>query len=356
MRDLVRYHQASLKEDLGMSYHLERYQEILDGRTYARYLLAGSVTIDGAGDPSLAEMWKVHEGKMGVYRDLVAANAGPRAVGHSILDLKRRIAEELLKECCFCELDCRVDRSKGIRGRCGVLEPRVASHFVHMGEEEPLVPSYTIFFAGCNIQCVFCQNYDISTQADCGRKIPAEEMALQIDRVAKEVRGRRAKNANWVGGDPTPDLHYVLAVLCHARANIAQVWNSNMYLSEKAMTLLDGTIDIYLTDLKYGNDACALRLSGCKDYLRIVTRNHLLAAGQCEVIVRHLMLPGHLECCTLPVLDWLAEHMPTASVNIMAQYHPEHKARDHPELRGRVSREDYEAAVDHACRKGLQLL
>jgi putative pyruvate formate lyase activating enzyme len=246
-----------------------------------------------------------------------------------------------------------------------VLEPRVASRFIHLGEEEPLVPSYTVFFAGCNIRCVYCQNYDISTDPYCGRRLPAEEMANHIDGLAGGGAGRcgtghggerRIINVNWVGGDPTPDIPYVLDVLGHAGSNIAQIWNSNMYLSEKAMSLLDGAIDIYLTDLKYGNDSCALRLSGARDYMRIVTRNHLLAATQCEVIVRHLMLPGHLDCCTLPALDWLAEHMPKALVNIMAQYHPEHRARDFPELRGRVSRKDHQTAVEHARRKGLQLI
>jgi putative pyruvate formate lyase activating enzyme len=347
-----------------MSPALERYRAIVEGRSNARYLLTRSVAMGADAGPSLSERWKAHDGKMGEYRDLVTTNASPRTMENSLLDLKKGIADELLKACCFCEHDCRVDRGKGIKGRCGVLEPRVASQFVHMGEEEPLVPSYTIFFSGCNMQCVFCQNYDISTRLDCGSKIPAEDMALHIEGMAERrgegrtsiVRELRIRNVNWVGGDPTPNLPYFLEVLGHSLANLAQVWNSNMYMSEKAMALLDGTVDVYLTDLKYGNDACALRLSGTGDYMRIVTRNHLLAVQQCEVIVRHLMLPGHLECCTLPALDWLADHMPTAVVNVMAQYHPEHRAGEYPELRGQVSRRDHEAAVDHARRKGLQLI
>jgi putative pyruvate formate lyase activating enzyme len=122
------------------------------------------------------------------------------------------------------------------------------------------------------------------------------------------------------------------------------------------MSLLDGVVDLYLTDLKYGNDDCARRLSGVRDYTRIVFRNHLLAASQCEVIVRHLMLPGHLECCTLPVLDWLSDHLPGAPVNIMAQYHPEHRAAEFPELKGRLSRSDHRAAVEHARRIGLDVI
>ncbi len=269
-----------------MSPYLERYQAILEGRSYARYLLARSLEANQDDDLSLAKMWQAHGQMMERYRELVIDNSIPRVVENSLLDLKRKIGKELLKACCFCEHDCRVGRTIGTRGRCGVLEPRVASHFVHWGEEEPLVPSYTIFFAGCNIQCAFCQNYEISTHPDRGRKVPVEETALHIERlvagavgVERSAPDREAKirNVNWVGGDPTPDIPYILEVLGHMGANIAQVWNSNMYLSEKAMALLDGTIDIYLTDLKYGNDSCALRLSGTRDYMRIVTRNHLVA-------------------------------------------------------------------------------
>ena len=223
---------------------------------------------------------------------------------------------------------------------------------MHLGEEEALVPSFTVFFAGCNLRCAFCQNYEISTRPDRGQEVPAPAMAARLETVLK-AGGR---NVNWVGGEPTPNLPYVLEVLTRAEANIAQVWNSNMYLSEKAMSLLDGAVDVYLTDLKFGNDACAERLSGVRDYMRIVTRNHLLAGSHCEVIVRHLMLPGHLDCCTLPVLDWLAGHMPDAIVNIMAQFRPEHRADEHPDLRTRLSRFDYIRAVEHARRIGLELI
>jgi putative pyruvate formate lyase activating enzyme len=122
------------------------------------------------------------------------------------------------------------------------------------------------------------------------------------------------------------------------------------------MSVLDGTMDIYLTDFKFGNDACALRLCDAPGYLRVVTRNHLMAASQGEVIVRHLVLPGHLECCTFPILDWLAEQMPSTPINVMGQYHPEHNAHIFPELRRRPSPVEYRRAVEHALSKGLLLV
>jgi putative pyruvate formate lyase activating enzyme len=224
-----------------------------------------------------------------------------------------------------------------------------------------------VFFAGCNLDCAFCQNCDISTDAGCGRYIPPEVLARRIE-VLTEVGQAgfhvtlvhdwpvMAKNVNWVGGEPTPALHYVLQVLRETKANIPQIWNSNMYMSQEAMELLDGVIDVYLADFKNGNDQCATRLSKVERYFEVVSRNHLIASRQADLIVRHLMLPGHLECCTLPVLDWLARSTPGALVNLMDQYHPAHHALDHVELRGRASEESLCAARKHAIELGLNLI
>ena len=91
-----------------------------------------------------------------------------------------------------------------------------------------------------------------------------------------------------------------------------------MYLSEESMALLEGVVDVYLTDFKYGNDACASRLSNAPDYLRIVARNHLLGRAHAEMMIRHLVLPGHVECCTRPVLTWIASTLKEVKVNVMA--------------------------------------
>ena len=341
---------------------LGRYEEILHGTSSARYLLARSVPVEFKERLPLAEKWDLHHVKMEMLREVIGRREPPRTVTPNLMDLKVSIARDLVRECCLCEHRCGTDRSL-TPGRCGVMESRVSSHFVHMGEEEPLVPSYTVFFSGCNLRCVFCQNYDISTRPDAGLIYPAEDMAALLSRLARpKGTGYTAhahedvKNVNWVGGDPTPHLPYILDVLSRSHANIAQVWNSNMYLTKPALSLLDGCMDIYLTDLKFGNDACALRLSDAPCYMSTVTRNHIMAAAQGEVIVRHLMLPHHLECCTLPVVDWLADNMPGAAVNIMAQYRPAHHAWSYPELRETVSLGEHRRVLEIAEKKGLFLI
>jgi len=266
------------------------------------------------------------------------------------LDQKLIYAMDILKSCHFCERRCGVNRLKGERGFCKVLEPRIASEFLHLGEEPELVPSYTIFFSGCIFKCVYCQNWDISQFPNRGVHIKAETLANMIS-------GVKARNVNWVGGDPTPNLAYILEVLTKLERNIPQVWNSNMYLTEEAMQLLDGVIDIYLTDFKYGNDACAERLSKVKNYMEVTKRNHLLAEKQGEVMIRHLVLPEHVECCTKPVLEWISESLGRrVKVNVMAQYHPDYRAEEYEELTRRLSWDEFHHALNLAKELNLDLV
>ena len=104
------------------------------------------------------------------------------------------------------------------------------------------------------------------------------------------------------------------------------------------MALLSDVFDVWLPDFKYGNNECAERLSGVKNYFDIVSRNHLIAYNSGEVIIRHLVMPNHVGCCTIPILEWVAEHMPNCIVNIMGQYRPEHRVRNEPQRFSDISR------------------
>lgn len=265
------------------------------------------------------------------------------------LEGKSEKADKILESCHFCERRCGANRKKGQKGVCGVLESRVSSEFTHMGEEPELVPSYTIFFSGCTFKCVFCQNADISQHPESGAYIEPRVLANMIKKKA-------TKNVNWVGGDPTPNLAYILKVLTLVEKNIPQVWNSNMYLTEEAMQLLDGVIDLYLTDFKYGNDNCALKYSHAPRYFDIVSRNHLLARQQAELLIRHLVMPNHIECCTKPVLNWIAQNLENVRVNVMDQYRPEYKAHDFDEISHRLGWPEFSEALEYAKELGLDIV
>jgi len=320
---------------------LPKYHDILEENRTAQYLDCKHIPVSFETAQSTDELWELHE------KALLLFNVQNTIQVPSLLDLKIELADRLFQACCFCEHKCKVDRRK-IPGVCGVQEAHIATEFLHFGEETVLVPSHTIFFSGCTFQCVFCLNWDIS-QLPCGTYIPPEKLGSIIEQRKKQG----ARNVNWVGGDPTSNLWYILQVLQNVDTNIPQVWNSNMYCSEEAMRLLHGVIDIYLTDFKYGNDSCAKRLSKVDGYTAVVRRNHLLAYEHGEMIIRHLVLPNHIDCCSKPVIKFIAQHLPNALVNIMAQYKPEYRASEQKDISRSVSPEEIVQVKEYAEKLGI---
>lgn len=332
---------------------LARYWSILDGDVSPRYLDAKKVKTDADLLGNADILWQVHDG-------LLAESSGEG--DHSLLDLKIELVDRIMESCSLCERVCGVDRTEGVFGHCGVADSRVSSEFLHMGEEPELVPSHTIFLSGCTFDCVFCQNWDISTRPGSGVRIDPVAMARTIERRARITRvgsgmfpGVMARNVNWVGGDPTSHLSFILRVLKECTAPLPQIWNSNMYLTEPALRLLNGVIDVYLTDFKYGNDDCARRLSNVDNYTSIIRRNHILASANGEMIIRHLVLPSHLDCCTKPVLTWIAENLDCVKVNVMAQFRPAHRAGAYAEISRPLSSSEYAEAIDYADKLNLDL-
>lgn len=305
----------------------------------AAYLQCKRISVSYEDGDHIEALWQEHD------RALQRQPGGQPQP--SLLDLKIEIARRIFQDCHFCQRRCHVDRTT-TDGFCGVRDAAVASEFLHYGEEPGLVPSHTIFFSGCTFSCVFCQNWDISQRQ--------RGMYIRPERLAAVIEKRDGINVNWVGGEPTPNIPYILEVLRACSRDVPQVWNSNMYCSRETMRLLDGVMDIYLTDFKYGTDACAQELSHAPDYWDMVTRNHRIAAGQGDLIVRHLVMPNHVECCSLPIMEWLAEHTPEATVNVMDQYRPCYKASDHPDINRPVTQKEYRQVTEHARELGLELV
>lgn len=343
-----------LRRDTGAEKNLPEYYDILGDKRTARYLLAKRTPVPAGLEGTDEDLMTRHEEalqEMGKLSTSIDDYDSIRVPKPSLLDLKLELARRYFKNCNYCERMCGVDRTKKA-GVCGVMDSRLSSEFLHFGEEPELVPSYTFFFAGCTFKCVFCQNWDISQNPDSGIKVAPSKIARMIER-----RTGTARNTNWVGGDPTSNLKFILEVLYELNSNIAQVWNSNMYVTESTMALLDGIIDVYLTDFKYGPGDCGKRLSKVDRYWDVVTRNHRLANEQTENIIRHLVLPNHVDCCTRPILKWIAENLDTSRVrvNVMDQYHPDYNAYDHDDLTRKLKLNEYAAAVAYAKELNLSL-
>ena len=273
---------------------------------------------------------------------------------------------ELASPCRLCPRRCGALRADGEQGECGVgLNPLVASAGAHFGEERELVGrggSGTIFFAGCNLACIFCQNYDIS-HLRAGRETTAAAVAEAM--LALQRSG--CENINFV--TPTHVTPAVAEAIDEARGRglaVPVVYNSGGYDSVEALRLMEGYVDVYMPDAKYGPGAPSLELSGAADYFERMTEalremhrqvGDLATDGRGVatrgLLVRHLVLPGGL-ADSEPVLKFLAEELsPDTYVNVMAQYRPCYRADEVLALMRPPTLEEIEKAKEIARGLGL---
>ncbi|HEX3014341.1 MAG TPA: radical SAM protein [Methanobacterium sp.] len=328
---------------------LSTYFEIMLNQRHSRVKAASM--IEAEKNENIDSLWREHErirsGFKKIFNNISFNNL--KKPDFSYLDVKIKIAERIFENCYFCERRCYVNRTIN-KGFCNVGNPKIASEFLHIGEEAPLVPSHTIFFTGCNFECIYCQNFDISQFPEAGIEMSEEQLAKIIDRRRKEG----SRNVNFVGGDPTPNLLYILKTMKLCNENIPVIWNSNFYMSRDAMRLLDGFVDLYLSDFKYRPERCAEKLSKVPDYWNIVTRNHKMAKNSGDMIIRHLVLPNHVECCSKPILKWISENLGKETVvNIMGQYRPVYRAQEREEIARYPIHQELEEVVNYAKSLGL---
>jgi len=301
------------------------------------------------------DLWAYHDEKVREARRIETDKGPMTGAGRplsTLLDIKIELAMRMLQSCQLCERRCGINRLYG-QGACGVdSTSHISSEFLHMGEESELIPSHTIFLEGCNFTCAYCQNWEIATRIN-GPIVDIQRICSVIN-----LRHRQGSaNVNFVGGDPTPHLHTILKIVRCMDSTLPVIWNSNMYMTQEAMKLLDGVIDVYLADFRYGDDEHALRYSGIGNYWAVATRNFLEAARQTDVLVRQLVLPGHIECCTRPIVEWCAENLgKTVRFNLMFQYYPEHRTFNYPEINRTLTSTEVRRAMDIARDAGLSNL
>ncbi|MCX6672604.1 MAG: radical SAM protein [Methanothrix sp.] len=283
-----------------------------------------------------------------------------------VLQDRARAAVARLASCDLCPRRCGVNRLADERGfcRCG-RRARVSGFAPHYGEEAPLVGragSGTIFFCGCNLACVFCQNYEISQQ-DGGREVSAQALA----RMMLALQRQGCHNINFV--TPSHVVPQILEALVLAREeglNVPLVYNSGGYDSVDTLRLLDGIFDIYMPDAKYGSDEPALKYSQVTGYTGVmksaiwemhrqvgdlvIDEDGVAVRG---LLVRHLVLPEDA-AGTTEVVRFLSEEIsPNTYLNVMAQFRPEHNACRFPELNRPITGREYAHALHLAAQAGL---
>lgn len=272
---------------------------------------------------------------------------------------------ELIELCNLCPRMCgaRRDAKRG-NGYCRMgAMPVVARAALHFWEE-PCISgtkgSGTVFFTGCSLQCVFCQNEQISVRREVGRALTARELSDVFFRLIEQG----AHNINLV--NPTHLASGIAEALRFRPLPVPVVYNSGGYERAETLRMLEGLISIYLPDYKYRDSALSQRLSGAADYpehaaeaiLEMVRQtgpasfdgDGMLQRG---TIVRHLILPGHTRN-SIEVLDWLKENLPEGTlVSLMAQYVPCGRAADYPEIDRRITKREYEKVQQHLFALGL---
>ena len=268
---------------------------------------------------------------------------------------------KLLNECKLCPRTCNVNRNLNELGFCrmnsDLIVARAALHFW----EEPIISgnkgSGTVFFSGCNLKCIFCQNYQISTN-NFGKKITIQ----RLSEIFLEMQEQGAHNINLV--TPTPFVPHIIEALKISKKKgltIPIVYNSSGYESVDTIKLLDGYIDVYLPDFKYFDNKYALKYSKCPNYFEYASKaideminqvgkpkfnkDGILIKG---VIVRHMMLPGLLEDSKKIIHYLVDKYNNDIFISIMNQYTPTNNLDNYQEINKTVDKNDYEELINYA--------
>lgn len=225
-------------------------------------------------------------------------------------------------------------------------------HRVEYGEEAELLPCHLFYLSGCDLRCAFCI-------AEINAFDPRRGEPLSGAFLREAIRWGRVQGTRtlqWVGGEPTIHLPAVLAAMAECDDLPPVVWKSDFHGTTEAFELLRGIVSVYVADFKFGNDACARRIARVDNYLEIVTRNLRLASGQGDLIVRHLLLPGHLDCCYRPILAWMQKQLPDTKFSLREGFLPRWQAGRYDELSRTLSPAEAATARELALSAGLKVV
>lgn len=275
--------------------------------------------------------------------------------------------KEILKSCVLCPRKCKVNRRAGELGFCRLADDVVVSNALpHYGEEPPISGTRgagTIFLSSCNLKCTFCQNYQISHSV-LGTVTDIEDLSV----IMLDLRDAHCHNIEPV--TPTPHVPQIMEAFLMAQQrglNLPLVYNCGGYENPEVLELLEGMVDIYLPDFKYGIEHVALALSGAEDYpryaidsVRVMVRQVGDTLEECEgvakrgIVIRHLILPGFITN-SLEVIRLIKTYIsPSLPLSIMSQYTPIPAVKDHPHLGRRITRAEYEHVINYALDMGFE--
>ncbi len=285
-----------------------------------------------------------------------------------VKDIKKRVEEAyaLLESCQVCPRKCGVNRLKGEKGLCGMgKNPKVASSNVHNGEEPPISGtkgSGTIFFSGCNLRCIYCQNFPVSQRRN-GKEVTSQQLADMM----LQLQSKGCHNVNFV--TPTHFVPQILKALSFAwdrGLDLPLVYNTSGYDSLESLRLLDGIIDVYLPDMRYSDNRIAGKLSSVEDYVEVnrkAIREMFKQVGNLVtdergiakkgLIVRHLILPDGLAGTGETFRFIRQELCGEVCVSLMGQYFPTFRAEEFVSINRKITPKEYESVLECFFESGL---
>lgn len=275
--------------------------------------------------------------------------------------------EDILEKCTLCPHNCKVNRLNGKKGRCKAgSKVKIALADLHYFEEpciSGISGSGTVFFTGCNLSCVFCQNYEVS-QKQIGKEIEIEDLAKEF--IILQEKG--ANNINLVTGFMyVPQIIDAIKIAREKGLKVPIVYNSSGFESVETLKLLNGYIDVYLPDLKYYYNELAMKLSNVNNYFPIATEaieemynqvgnpifdeKGIIKKG---LIIRHLVLPNHIQN-SKKILKWLKNNIDeNVYISIMAQYFPSYNAKNTEDVNRKLTYEEYEEIEDYVYKLNIK--
>ena len=275
----------------------------------------------------------------------------------SFLDLKIELAYRVLKSCRLCARRCNVDRSAGEKGVCGLgVDAIVSEHYIHIAEEPPVNPSLNIVLGGCGLQCRFCQqNHLLDPSLVTGNALKKP--------LWKRLNKKGARTLSFIGGNPDESLYAILKFLSDAPARwkLPIIWNCHGYATEEMLRLLAGLVDGYVTDYKFGNRRCGDDLADAPEYSDTAfAAVRAMLSQDVPVIVRNLVLPGHVNCCSIPILERLKtiDQKGYLIISVRDQYCPEGliKEMKNPPMNKRVTKNEVNRVIEYAQNQHFNII
>lgn len=294
---------------------------------------------------------------------VATALLNPAGAGDSVTP-RRRLAElradaahAHLRSCFLCAHRCGVNRLAGETGPCHAGPIAKCFHAqAEVGDESDLAPLFAVAFSGCDLRCDFCNTGRESWDPSAGEVPDLDDPAGLAGRIRRAAGAGSIRSVMILGGEPTIHMPSALRLVARLPDELPVIWKTNAHGTAEARALLDGVFNVWVADLKFGNDACAQRIARVKNYGAIVRENLLWAAGRTRLIVRHLLMPGHLDCCWRPAAEWLAAELPGVETSLRTGFWPGWFSGRHAELRSTTRLTEEREALRIATGLGLNLI